>query len=229
MRTKTWSIRIKDSFPVDDQIAMLILKLLVLREDFVLELAGMIQGTDKKFGERSLEMPRVEANIDENSPAWRQLYFYRNSLRTLYEIRSEVDEFCNSAKGKAALAKESHHLQHVLNKLQKQMATAEKTVARLRHNLGGHVSRGSIRATVRHMHNDISGFIQIGDVYGKTRYKFIGEIVMRMLLPGVSEHQVLEKLEELLRETSKLVPIFRTVDDLMGGILDGSKTCLVRL
>ena len=163
MQTRTWSIRVKDSFPADDLIATLLIKLLVLRGDFVLELAGMIQGMNEEFGERRLELPKVEANIDENSRAWRQLYFYRNSLKTLFEIRSEINEFCNSAKGKGALARESHHLQSLVGKLQKQMATAEKTIARLRHNLGGHVSRGSISSTLRQMHDDVRGFIQIGD------------------------------------------------------------------
>ena len=42
---------------------------------------------------------------------------------------------------------------------------------------------------------------------------------MRMLLPGVPEGQLLEKLEELLLRTGKLIPVFRTIDDLMGAYM----------
>ena len=36
-----------------------------------------------------------------------------------------------------------------------------------------------------------------------------------MLLPGVPENEGLAKLDELLKETAKLIPIFRTIDALM--------------
>lgn len=220
MRTKTWSIRVKEWFPAQDPIATLMIKLLVLREDFVLELAGMIHGVDEEFYEVRPKSRKVEAGLDENSRAWRQLYFYRNSLRTLFEIRSEIEEFYNSSLGKAALAKESPSFRNLSAKLRKQMAKAEKTVERLRHNLGGHVSRGSIKATLRHMHEDVSGLVQVGEIYGKTRYKFVGEIVMRMLLPEVPEDHLPQKLDQLLTETGQLIPVFRTIDDLMG-------TCMI--
>ena len=190
MRTRTWLIRIKEWFPAEDPIATLIIKLLVLREDFLVELAGMMQGLGDTFQEAQSRSRRVEENLDENSPAWRRLYFYRNSLKTLFEIRSEIEHFCRSPRGQVALAKESIAFRTLLQKLRKEMATAEKTVERLRHNLGGHVSRGAIKTTLRDMHHDVNGFLQIGEMYGKTRYKFVGEIVMRMLLPGALEGQL---------------------------------------
>lgn len=42
--TRTVHIPVRQWFPPDDPIAILVVKLCILREDYLLELAGMIEG-----------------------------------------------------------------------------------------------------------------------------------------------------------------------------------------
>ena len=77
MKTRTWHIRISEWFPPDDQVAAIMAQLCVLREDLYLELQGLQQD----------ELQALDANGDN----YRWAYFFRNSTRTLFEIRNAVE------------------------------------------------------------------------------------------------------------------------------------------
>jgi hypothetical protein len=214
MRTRTWTIPIKQWFPSEDEIAILVVKLCILREDFLLELAGMIHG--EKFSlESKPTYKSYKAGLDNNSEGWRRAYFYRNSLKTLFEMRGEVEAYFSSPKLSSALARESPRFLKVMTKLRSELQTAAKTVERIRHNLGGHISRGTIRKTLANMPTDVKGFLQAGEISGKTRYKYLAEIVLRMMLPGVPERELLTKLGNLFKETSQLTQVFGSIDDVV--------------
>jgi hypothetical protein len=215
MRTSTFQIPIKQWFPPEDPIAILIVKLCILREDYLLELAGLSHGKELFPEFAPGNKKTLEAILDENSVGWRRVYFYRNALRTLFEIRTEIESFYKDSKLKAALAREPKRFRDTLKQLRGEMRTAEKTVERIRHTLGGHVSRGGIKKTLRDMSDDMRGFLQAGQIRGKIRYKFVAEIVLRMMLPDVQEHELLDKLDELLKKTSQLIPVFGTIDDVI--------------
>jgi hypothetical protein len=68
-RSQTRVFKLRRSFPANDPIATTVATLCVLREDFLLELKGIV--ADK------LE------ELDGNERAYRCTYFCRNSLRTL--------------------------------------------------------------------------------------------------------------------------------------------------
>src|SRR5690349_16080987 len=83
IRSHTTYIPIKDWFPSDDPVAAAVARLLILREDLYLELRGIV----------ALPIPP----LDECSEDWRMVYFFRNSVRTLLEIRGAI-EFLSQQK-----------------------------------------------------------------------------------------------------------------------------------
>lgn len=215
MRTRIIHIPVKQWFPPNDPIAILVLKLCILREDYLLELAGMIHG--EWFNLKSKPTYKgYQVGLDDNSDGWRRAYFFRNSLKTLFEIKEEVEAFFGEKgknKGlKAALAQESRRFRDVIKLLRNKMQIAEKTVAHIRHNLGGHVSRGEIQKILRDMPDDTKALFQDAELTGKKRYRFVGDIVLRMFLPGVPEDEQSDKLEGLVKETAQLIPVFQTID-----------------
>jgi hypothetical protein len=214
MRTHTFHIRLKEWFPSEDPIATLLAKLCILREDYLLELSGMIQGNDI-IGESKPTYSGLEVDLDENSVGWRRMYFYRNSLRTLFEIRKETENVFDTPKLREALGKESPRFRETFEELCNKMKIAADRVERIRHNLGGHVDSGAVKKALRDMPHDIRGLFQDGDIKGKKHYKFVGDIVLRMMIPSVPENEMHEKLDGLLHETHQLVPVFTLIDDVV--------------
>lgn len=215
MRTHTFHIFTKRWFPPEDPIAILVAKLCILREDYLLELAGMIQGGKFNLASKPT-YGEYKVGLDENSESWRRMYFFRNSIKTLYEVKEAVEAYASDKNPKltSALVKESKRFRNALKELRKNLTVAEKAVERIRHNLGGHVSLGEIKKTLRNMPDDGKSLFQYSDIAGKLRYKFTGDIVVRMLLPDVPEDQQLDKLDELLKETRRLIPVFRAIDEV---------------
>lgn len=215
MRTRIFHIRLKEWFPPEDPIASLLAKLCILREDYLLELSGIVQGDDEFIGESKPTYRGLEVDLDANSVGWRRMYFYRNSLRTLFEIRKETENVYDTPKLREALDKESPRFRETFEQLCNKMKIAADRVERIRHNLGGHVASGAVTKALRDMPHDTKGLFQDGDIKGKKHYKFVGEIVLRMMLPGVPDNEMHEKLEELLDETQELVPVFSLIDYLL--------------
>jgi hypothetical protein len=79
-----------------------------LREDYLLELQGLIK-TDFNPFDVSSSASKPDSR-DGNSPSWRRIYFFRNSLRTLNEIRNVVDGLFSDRVNRAALANETVEL-----------------------------------------------------------------------------------------------------------------------
>ena len=77
MKSRTWHIRIKEWFPPGDEIAAIMAQLCVLREDLYLELQGLKEDEIKP--------------LDDNGDKYRSAYFFRNSTRTLFELRNAVE------------------------------------------------------------------------------------------------------------------------------------------
>src|SRR5258708_35192649 len=72
--TKTYIrvVRLGKWFPPGDPLAASVARLSILREDFMLELRGIYANSI--------------AALDTHSDAWRRMYFFRSSVRTLWEI-----------------------------------------------------------------------------------------------------------------------------------------------
>ena len=200
--------------PAEDPIATLLAKLCILREDYLLELSGMIHGGDD-IGESKLAYLGPDLHLDDNSVSWRRMYFYRNCLRTLYEIRKETESVDERPNLRAALDRESPQFKETFATLSNKMKIAAERVERIRHNVGGHVDSGAVKKALRDMPADTRGLFQDADLQGKKHYQFVGEIVLRMMLPNVPDNEMHENLETLLDETDELLPVFSLVDFLV--------------
>ena len=76
-------------FPSNDHTATVVARLCILREDYRLEVEGLIKKDFNPFDVgSSVSKPD---SLDGNSSSWRRLYFFRSSLRTLEEVRSAID------------------------------------------------------------------------------------------------------------------------------------------
>jgi len=86
------AIKLRSWFPPGDPVAGAVARLCILREDLSLELYGIVGA-------------RFE-NIDNNSAEFRRMYFWRNSLRTLEEIKHSLNKINAQPSFRKALALE---------------------------------------------------------------------------------------------------------------------------
>ena len=112
------------------------------------------------------------------------MYFFRNSLRTLREI----GEVLNWNELRQALLSEQQPLQDAFTELRGEMNKANNLVKRLRNRIGGHVSFKFVQEPLNGMPHERKGLIQLGWVRGKLHYKFAGDIILSMMVPGVEEN-----------------------------------------
>src|SRR5262249_35547274 len=94
------SIRIGRWFPGSDRAATAVAMLCILREDLFLELQGIV----------SDGLP----NLDDNSEGYRRTYFWRNSLRTLEEIRNVLNKLNAESSFRDALSEEPQEVQQAV-------------------------------------------------------------------------------------------------------------------
>ena len=114
-RTQLRHIILSKWFPSNDHIAIAVARLCILREDYLLELQGLIKQDFNPFDvSSSVSKPD---SLDGNSPSWRRIYFFRNSLRTLNEIRNVVDGLFSDGANRAALANETVELRQTFEVL----------------------------------------------------------------------------------------------------------------
>lgn len=218
MQTRTVHIPIKHWFPHQDPIAILVVKLCILREDFLLALAGEIEG-EKFTLESKPKYGDFKVGLDANSEGWRRAYFFRSALTTLHELKNDVEAFSKDKTLIPFLNKESAPFKDAFNTLRGELATAERTVTRIRHNVGAHIDRGEIENVLHNMSDNTKGLFQDSQYAGIRRYKFVTDIVIRMFVPDVAESDQARKLEELLKEMTELIPIFRTIDSVVAAYL----------
>lgn len=213
MRTRTYPVSLTHWFPSDDPIAIAIAKLCVLREDYFLELQGIVTpGAGPLEGGTT---GRGIPELDENSASFRRQYFFRNSMRTLDELRNLVERMHTHPPDKKALAKEPRILVDGFKKLREQLGPTSKLIKNLRDSVGGHVLHSGLENILRGLDPDMNGFFQEGEIRGKTRYKFTNELVLSMILDKVESQNKEEKIEMLLSSTAQLVFIIEVIDQLI--------------
>lgn len=214
MRTRSHLILFREWFPPNDPIATSIARLCILREDYWLELQGVMKhGT-------SIHEYSGFPELDENSSEWRSIYFYRNSNRTLAEIKNVVDALFSVKERKEALLKESSQLVDGFKKLQLQMTEAAGLIKQLRNDLGGHVQHAAVQKTLDDMSADSGGFLQRGEFLTNTHYKFTSELMLAMMCPGVSEKDLIPALHNMLSQTAPMMNIIGTIDEVVGCFIE---------
>ena len=212
MRTRIWHIRLREWFPPEDPISIAVATLCILRQDYMIDMHGMSKGWGNAvIGEN--QATKGFSELDENSTEWRRIYFWRNSLRTLREIGKLV-RMLYEHHGEA-LSKEPEDLRQAFSALYEEMETAKVLVRELRNKIGGHVKYAAIKEGLESLPDDLKSLMQIGDITGKIHYRFVGEITLSTMLPGVPEDEKLGKLDDILKETAKLIPVLGKIDEIV--------------
>src|SRR5262245_954527 len=120
MTTHITHIKFGEWFPTDHPVSTALARLTILREDLYLELKGQ------------LEKPIPD--LDEHSMDWRVIYFFRNSIRTLSEIRGAVETLKRQKRFMDALAKQLKELTQAFHDLAAKLEEAHKLIKRIRND-----------------------------------------------------------------------------------------------
>ena len=195
-------VRIGRWFPPSDPVATAVAMLCILREDLLLELLGIV----------SEGLPK----LDDNSEGYRRMYFWRNSLRTLEEIKNVLNKLNAESSFRDTLSEEPADVREAVRQAMRTLNKASDAFLRdLRNTIGGHLDEPLIQQALNDMDFRREGLVQLGDIRGKIHYKFAGEILLAAVLGGVPPEQEQEKLEEILKRSAELSSIVAAIDDVV--------------
>jgi len=166
-------------------------RLCILREDLYLELRGMV---DKPI-----------PDLDECSSDWREIYFFRNSVRTLLEIRGAAETIRKKKAFMQALAKQPHRLKVSFDKLASALNLVHALIRKLRNEVGGgHVSQEALEEALTITAHDTKGLLQLGDKPKELHYKFALEFIGAAMLRHVSYQDAQKEWQRILESTFEL-------------------------
>lgn len=143
------------------------------------------------------------------------MYFLRNSIRTLFEIRSTIQNLHQQSGFREMLAKQPKEKREKFAKLLREMDHAHKLVKDIRDAISGHVLHSRVAAALDDMSWDRWGFLEIGQTAKDTHYRFAGELLVAVLLHGVSENQQKAKVESDLMTIANLFSVFTLIEDIV--------------
>jgi hypothetical protein len=194
--------KIRKWFPPGDPVATAVVMLCVLREDLLLELQGIIAD---KF-----------ERLDDNQSAYRRTYFWRNSLRTLEEIKKTLNWLNSQPEFRDMLAREPVDIRKAFEELKRELNKASEAFLRvLRNHVGGHLDASTVQAGLDSMDHEQEGMVQFADTLGNIRYRFAVDVLWTALLREVPGDDTESRLENRLRPTASLTPAVKAIDDVV--------------
>jgi len=186
MPSRTFHIRIKEWFPPSDEVAAIMAQLCVLREDLYLEMQGLNEDEIKP--------------LDANGDNYRSTYFFRNSTRTLFEIRNAVETLKIEKTFIKQLA-EQKNFHEAFVEFDKAMSEARELVKRLRHETGGHLDDGAFKKALERISPETQVLFQSASNPKALHYKFCLEFLGAIFLSEVDK-DFEEEWARILRTTA---------------------------
>jgi hypothetical protein len=190
IRTSFRHITVSRWFPANDEIAASMARLCVLREDLYLELQGM------KYEPIPL--------LDECSADWREIYFFRNTMRTLAEITRVIHKLRCNKPFVEALEKGSKPVHGAFVDLSKSIGEASALIDDLRNEVGGHILEKPIKEGLALIGQDTKGLFQDSHRFDQIHYHFAMEFVGATILRRVDYENAEEEWKRILKTTLKL-------------------------
>jgi hypothetical protein len=194
-RTYIHTVKLRKWFPPRDRFAASMARLSILREDLLLEMHGILHRRIK--------------SLDEHSVLWRQMFFWRSMIKTIWEMRKTLEMLNTIPEFKKILKKQPKAWQERFAGMVKLLTKHQAMVESIRNSLGGHVLSRTVEEALDRMSFDKFGYIEIGRVERRTHYRFANDLVLEMLLTGVDEDKRLEAIEKCLRSVADLMPVFQ--------------------
>jgi len=131
-RTHFELFKIHQYFPPDNELAIKIVRVCILAEDFFIEAKGYISKT----------IP----DLDINSSEWRKLYFLRNCFRTIHELRKAIDNIRMDKTFEGYLQEQNKNIIRKYEGLYLDLKNFEKLFKNVRDEIGGgHVLIKAVR------------------------------------------------------------------------------------
>jgi hypothetical protein len=213
MRSRSWHIRTKEWFPPEDEVAALMAQLCVLREDLYLELQGIKEN-------------KIEP-LDDNGSNYRDIYFFRNSTRTLFEINKAVQSLKRKQIFMKALAKQKE-FHDAFGEFDKAIHKARNLLKRLRHETAGHLDQAAFQNALTKIAPDTQSLFQASDHPKRLHYRFALEFLGAIFLSGVVEEydaktkELYEKEWRMILETISGVSFkaINAIDTLFGAYVE---------
>jgi hypothetical protein len=181
----------------------------ILREDFAIELMGLYEDQ--------------LASLDGNTKEYRKVYFWRNMVRTLFEIRSVLLRLNELSEFRENLDTKSRKRRQEFRDLFKEFEQKHELLKRLRNDIGGHVQHEQVAAALNGMQPDRWGFLELGPTLNKTHYRFAGEILVEMQIAGLDDIERQPEIERQIRETAELIPVFALMELVFATYVDARK------
>jgi len=172
MKSSTFHIYVREWFPPGDEVAAIMAQLCVLREDLYLEMQGLNEDEIKP--------------LDANGDIYRSTYFFRNSTRTLFEIRNAVETLKIEKTFIKQLA-EQKNFHKAFVEFDKAMSEARELVSRLRHETGGHLGDGAFKKALESISLETQLLFQGGNSPKSLHYKFCLEFLGAIFLSEVDK------------------------------------------
>jgi hypothetical protein len=201
--------KLRKWFPPNDRFAACVARLCILREDFALEMWG-------------LYAPSIKW-LDGHSVVWRRIYFLRNMVRTLWEIRKVLETLNTVPEFKRVLRAQPLKTRKKFDEMVKKFEKDQTLIQNMRDSLGGHVLQRTVEQALNDMPLDKFSYIEVGSTLKKTHYKFAGEIVVDMLLAGVPEAKRHAEAERHFRTIAGLFPVLSLTDIILTMYADARK------
>jgi hypothetical protein len=202
-------LKVRRWFPPHDRFATCVARLCILREDLFLEMAAIYS--------RRMKV------LDGHSVVWRRMYFWRNLVRTVWEIRRTLETLLTVPEFKRVFKTQPvewrKKFEGMIKKLEKDQMLIQKT----RDSLGGHVLQRTVEEALNNMPLDKFSYIEVGPTAKKTHYRFAGELVVEMLVAGVPEAQQDAELRRHFRTIADLLPVFTLIDIILTTYADARK------
>lgn len=200
-RTFIRVIRLGKWFPPGDKLAAAIARLIILREDLMLELRG-------------IKAPKLP-ELDEHSEQWRRLFFFRSSIRTLWEIQGTLTTIRMNPEFKRILKKQSIQEQNDLSRICAKLNAAASLMKDLRNALGGHVLQEKVAEAIDNLADDRWGVLEVGSAIKGTHFKMAGDLVAEMFVAGVHETEKAAKTESDLKTLAELLPVVERLENVL--------------
>jgi hypothetical protein len=200
-RTFIHPVKLRKWFPPRDRFAACMARLCILREDLLLEMLGIYQRKIKP--------------LDEHSVLWRQMFFWRSLVKTMWEMRQAIESLNTIPEFKRVLKRQPKSWQKKYLDMVKLLAKHQTLVGNIRNSLGGHVLSGTVEKALNEMSLDTEGFIEEGEVEKRTHYRFANDLVLEILLAGVEKDQRLDAIHKSFRTVADLMPVFELTGILL--------------
>lgn len=184
-KTSFYNFRITQLFPPKDEYAATLARLCILWEDFITEASG--------------GAAEIIQEIDGHSSQWRRLYFLRQSIGTVHEIRKALHTLRSHTEFREALSKQDQAEQTRFEESYAKLVKHEMAIKTLRNNVaGGHVLQKAVREGLDKASPELYGMLQRGEYYKDIRFKFAHGLVLATMFPDHASKDAEEELDRFI-------------------------------